>query len=234
MRGREFQAGSRLFVFLMMAYKITALKIQKRNRQRVNVYLDGEFAFGLAHIVAAWLEVGQEISDEKIAQLKADDEREAAYQRAVNYLSYRLRTETEIRKNLRKHDVSEEVIENVIDRLQRSGLVDDARFALNWVENRSEMRPRGRRALSYELRQKGVNSKIIQQVVDSIDEDELAYQAASLRYRKLRNLEFQDFRKKMYSHLAQRGFNYESAAQAISRVWDEEHEYESPEEEEIL
>ncbi len=94
----SIKAGPRLFVFgpakpdrlqvlNVMNYEITALKLQKRNRQRVNVYLDGEFAFGLARIVAAWLAVGQEIDDQKIAQLQQEDAREVAYQRALKFLT---------------------------------------------------------------------------------------------------------------------------------------------------
>ena len=51
--------------------EITAIKLQRRNHQRVNIYLNGQFAFGLARIVAAWLQVGQNISHEKIEQLRA-------------------------------------------------------------------------------------------------------------------------------------------------------------------
>ena len=59
--------------------KITAIEVQKRSPNRVNIHLDGEFAFGLARIVAAWLRVGQDLSEEKIEQLQADDARERAY-----------------------------------------------------------------------------------------------------------------------------------------------------------
>src|SRR5210317_1123984 len=69
--------------------KITALTIQKRNPNRVNVHLDGEFAFGLARITAAWLRVGQELTPEKIALLKEEDAAEVALQRAFRFLSYR-------------------------------------------------------------------------------------------------------------------------------------------------
>ena len=51
--------------------KITAIEVQKRRPNRVNIHLDGEFAFGLARIVAAWLRVGQELSEEKIEELQA-------------------------------------------------------------------------------------------------------------------------------------------------------------------
>lgn len=207
-----------------MDYKITALSLQKRNRQRVNVFLDGEFAFGLARIVAGWLEVGQVIDDDKIAELKAEDERETAYQRALNLLNYRARAGAEIRKALSKQDYSEEVMDQVMERLQRAGLVNDQRFADSWVENRNEFQPRSRRALAYELRQRGVDQQAIEQSLEQLDEETLAYQAALKHARKLRELEWQDFRKKMLSFLARRGFPYEISADATRRVWDEMQE----------
>ena len=73
----------------------------------MNIYLDGEFAFGLAGIVAAWLKLGQELGEEKIASLKAEDEREVTYQKALHFLSYRPRSSAEVRQNLLKHGLSE-------------------------------------------------------------------------------------------------------------------------------
>ena len=155
--------------------KITALRIQKRNPNRVNIYLDGNFAFGLARIVAAWLRVGQILSPEKIAELQSEDEREVAYQRALNSLQYRPRTQAEIRQNLAKAEFSEAVIAFVLERLQQNGLLNDRRFAESWIDNRSDLRPRSRYALAHELKQRGVAPEII---------------AASLRWRAvcLRNI----------------------------------------------
>jgi regulatory protein len=212
-----------------MNHKITALTVQKRNRQRINVYLDGEFAFGLARITAAWLQVGQEISDEKIAQLLGEDEREVAYQRALKFLGYRPRTEREINDKLREHGFADPIIEYVLGRLQRSGLVDDEQFAKTWVENRNEYRPRSRRALSYELRQRGIDNEVIDETLEDFDDEEMAYQAALQKVRKLKNLEWQEFRQKMYAFLARRGFNYEASAQAVARVWAEQQSDQSNE-----
>ena len=211
-----------------MSYKITALKLQKRNHQRVNVYLDGEFAFGLARIVAAWLSVGQEIDNEKIAQLQHEDEREVAYQRALKFLNYRPRTRLEIRQNLQKHDIPEDVIGYVLERLQHAGLINNQRFAENWVENRSELRPRSRRALSYELKQRGIDPEVIEQTLEQIDDEGLAYQAALKQSRKYRNLEWEDFRRKMYGFLARRGFNYEISSHVTARVWARDHTRQDP------
>lgn len=204
-----------------MDYTITALKIQKRNRQRVNVYLDGEFAFGLAHILVAWLEVGQKINDEKIAELQAEDGREVAYQQALKLLNYRPRTATEIRRNLEEHKIPEEILISVLDRLHQAGLVDDQRFAQDWVENRTELRPRSRRALAYELYQRGVDREVIDHSLDQLDDETLAYQAAVRQARKYTHLEWPDFRQKMYGFLARRGFNYEVSAPVVAQVWAE-------------
>lgn len=209
-------------VFYSMMHKITALTVQKRNRRRVNVYLDGEFAFGLAHIVAAWLQVGQEISDEKIEQLRAEDAREKGFQQALTYLSYRVRSEAEVRQNLRKHKIDDEVQKDIIDRLRANEMVDDVRFAQIWVENRSDLRPRSRRMLAYELRQRGVDQEIIEQTLVGVDDGKLAYQAALKHARKLRKLEWDGFRKKMYGFLSRRGFNYQVSSEVVNRIWEDQ------------
>jgi regulatory protein len=204
-----------------MEHTITSLSVQKRNPQRVNVYLDGEFAFGLARIIAAWLKVGERLSDEKISQLQAEDGFENAYQHALRYLSYRPRTREEIRRNLKERDTSEDVIDNILERLVKLGLVNDAHFAQSWVENRSTFRPRSRRALTYELQLRGVDPQTIEQSLELLDEEGLAYQAALKQVRKLDKLDWQSFRQKMYSFLARRGFNYEVCAPIVAQVWAE-------------
>ncbi len=207
-----------------MEHRITALTLQKRNRQRVNIYLDGEFAFGLASILAAWLQVGQTLSDEKIAQLKAEDECEVAYQRAIKFMNYRPRTESEIRQNLRKHAVSENVLNEVIQRLHQAELLDDRLFADAWVENRIDLLPRSRRALAFELKQHGVDHQIIEQSLAQVDDVQIAYRAAVRQSRKFRELDWQNFRQKMYGFLARRGFDYETSAPVVKRVWQEIHD----------
>ena len=204
-----------------MGRKITALKRQKRNSQRISVYLDGAYAFGLSRFAAAWLEVGQELSPEKIRQLQEADAQEVAYQRALNYLSYRPRSEREVRQNLQKHAIPDAAIEETLARLRRNGLVNDLQFARDWVENRSTFRPRGRRALVMELRQKGIDRETIEAALRDLDEESLAYRAASKQARRYRDLEWADFRRKLNAFLARRGFGYESAQPAVERAWKE-------------
>jgi regulatory protein len=207
-----------------MDHKITALKKQKNNPQRINLYLDGEYAFGLSRIVAAWLAVDQDISDEKIAQLQDQDAQESAYQQALQFLNYRQRSQAEVRKNLQSHQVSEQVIASVLERLQSNGLLNDQSFAQNWVENRIEFRPRGKRALVMELRQRGLDDEAIDQAIENVDEEQLAYQAAVKQVRKLDTKDWQTFRQKLSNFLLRRGFNFDVINPVVLKVWEEKQD----------
>jgi regulatory protein len=205
-----------------MGKQITALKAQKRDHQRVSVYLDGEFAFGLSRIVAAWLHVGQELSAEKIAELKIEDDLEFAYQRAIRYIGFRMRSVSEVQQKLNQLDIDTVVIENVIERLQKSGLLNDLSFAQMWIENRNEFRPRSHRMLAIELKKKGIQSDIISQIIEETTSDEvLAYTAAKKQARKYKHLEWQEFRRKLSSFLARRGFSYSTINPTVNQVWVE-------------
>jgi regulatory protein len=206
--------------------KITAIEVQKRDPNRVNIHLDGEYAFGLARITAAWLKVGLEIDQQKMEKLQADDARERAYQQALLYLSYRARSEEEIRKNLRKHEVAEAIIEETLERLRRDRLADDGQFAQMWVENRSTFRPRSRRALTIELKQKGLEEPAIRSALEAVDDEAMVYEAAIKRVRRLAGLEWPDFRKKLSEFLARRGFSYSVIAPVVTKVWNEAHSQE--------
>lgn len=210
--------------------KITAIRVQRKNKERVNIYLDGEFAFGLSRIVAGWLQKGMELDEKKIEALKADDEREQAYIRALNYLSYRPRSIKEIEQNLRKYNVPEPLIPETIERLKRNNFVNDTDFAKQWIENRNTFRPRGKRALRMELRQKGIDNEGVQDILDElVDEESLAYKAGLKKARKLAKLEWQDFRRKLGAFLARRGFPYSVISPILRPLWDEVHPEEDTE-----
>jgi regulatory protein len=205
-----------------MKKRITAIEPQKRNPQRVNIYLDGEFAFGLAAIVAGWLRVGQELDDEKIVQVKSQDEREATYQKALHFISFRPRSTMEVRQNLAKRGIPESRIIETLERLKKSGTLDDAAFASMWVENRNTFHPRGKTALRMELRQKGLSDEIIQRVLETqVNEDDLALEAARKYARRLTGLKWRDFYRKLGGFLARRGFTYTTFAPVISKVWED-------------
>ncbi|NDJ53497.1 MAG: hypothetical protein GYB68_10485 [Chloroflexi bacterium] len=204
-----------------MAGTITGLVIQKRNKERVNVFLDGEFAFGLALTHALGLHKGQHLSDEDLQRLQALDEVEVARETALNYLSYRPRSTSEVRAKLSEKGYSEAAIETAINRLTEVGLLDDAAFARFWLDNRDRFKPRGARALRFELHQKGIPDDIINLVLEDLDESEAAYRAAHGRMARYAQADQQTFNKKLGDFLARRGFSYDIIRDVLDRLWAE-------------
>jgi len=204
-----------------MAGTITALVAQKKNKDRVSVFLDGKFAFGLAAIEAIKLKRGQVLSDADIERLRERDSVEKAHERALHFLSFRPRSEAEVRRNLQDGKFAPEMIERAVERLKQAGLVDDRAFGQYWLENRGQFSPRSARALKHELRQKGVDPAWIDAALQAAghDEGEAAFQAALPRARKLAHLEAQEFRQKLGAYLGRRGFTYEVASEAVRRAW---------------
>lgn len=200
-----------------MGGQITALRVQRRNRNRVNVYLDGHFAFGLAAVEAARLRVGQVLSDEDIARLRQRDAAERAAERALDLLSYRPRSEAEIRERLAERYDPETTAE-VLERLRRSGLVDDREFARYWVQSRLQHNPRGAVALRQELYQKGVDESAIEEALAEYDEGDAAARAAETARRKLRGLPPDVFRRRLTDYLLRRGFSYGIVRTVVQQV----------------
>lgn len=207
-----------------MVQKISGLRAQKRNPQRLSVYLDGEYAFGLSRYTAAWLQVGQELTKERIEELLIEDAQETAYQIAVKYIGYRIRTTSEIEKHLDRKGIEQPIINQVIERLTTNRLLDDTSFAHQWIENRNEFRPRAHRVLASELRNKGIRPEIIEDALkDTMPEEKLAYLAAQKRVRRYENLEWNTFYQKMGSYLARRGFSYSIIRPVVEQIWNEKN-----------
>lgn len=200
---------------------VTAIEEQKNNPRRVNIYLDDEFAFGLAKVTAAWLKVGQRVDEQKLQKLLFDEALEKAYQQCMLFLSFRARSEAEIRKNLAKHEFPPEVLDATLQRLREERLVNDAEFAQAWVANRSEFRPRSRRALAIELKRKGVAESAIRSATEAVNEEALAYLAAQKQVRRLSGLDWGTFREKLSGFLARRGFSYDIISPTVKRLWSE-------------
>ena len=187
----------------------------------MNIYLDGEFTFGLSSIVAGWLQVGQKLSEQKIDELRQKDGNEVAFQSAVKLLNYRPRTKKEIRQKLIEKGYSNAQTQDVIDRLENSGLVEDARFAQMWVENRNEFHPRSQRLMQLEMKQKGIDEEVIESALGgSADDSELALRAAKKQLRKYEHLEWPVFRQKLSAFLARRGFTYGTIAPVVRSIWE--------------
>ena len=207
-----------------MSGMITAIEPQKKHRDRVNIHLDGSFAFGLSNVVAAWLHTGQTLSDEKIATLQKQDEIESAYQRALHFLSYRPRSVREVRDRLASAGFENHVIDDVQKRLEDKGYIGDLQFAQQWIENRAAFRPRSHRALMYELRQKGVHEEVITDALAGApDEEGQARQAAVKYHRRLQGLDSKAFFNRLGGYLGRLGFSYSIIKPVVEETWQQLH-----------
>ena len=140
---------------------------------------------------------------------------------AYYYLSYRPRSEGEITQWLRKRGFANEVIETAIARLREQNLSDDLAFAQFWKDNRLSFRPKSKRLIKRELRDKKVAAEIVEQVTSDIDDEQIAYKLGSGRLPALARLDYPDFCRRLSSYLAYRGFSYQVIKRTASLLWQE-------------
>lgn len=201
LQGRPFPRGGR----------ITDLAPQANDPERVSVFLDGAFAFGLPTPVAAdeGLRIGDVIDAERAATLIARDEATRATSAALALLGYRARSEREVRERLARKGFAPPAIEAAVARLAGWGYLDDADFARRWVEGRGATR--GRRLLEQELRQKGVAAESVRETLDEAELDERAA-ALDVGRKRLRQLGTADpaaTRRRLGAYLGRRGYGYD-------------------------
>lgn len=206
-----------------MPGEITALRLQKKNRERVNVYLDGKYAFAVGIETAAELHKGRHLSDAEIAQLRAAGEENKAYHQVLRYIGMRPRSTAEVRRYLARKEYDAALIDHVIARVERTGYLDDHAFAAFWVDNRTRFRPRSARALRHELREKGIDRAIIDAALSDLDEADAAWDAVAGRLERWRDLDERAFAQKLIGFLSRRGFSYDVARSVCERAWDALH-----------
>ncbi len=198
---------------------ITAIRQQQSHPDRVNVFLDGEYAFAVTReqALSAGLSIGRELSVDEVASLRAGDMVSKAIEAALRLLVVRPRSEHELRDRLKRKNYEPETIALALERVRGWGYLDDADFARRWVENRVQHRPRGERLLKQELRAKGVDNDTIAEVLEdaNIDEVAAAVELARKSARRLSGLDPQVARRRLTGQLARRGFGW----QAIEQAW---------------
>ncbi|GAC1324980.1 MAG: RecX family transcriptional regulator [Chloroflexota bacterium] len=207
-----------------MTGTITDIQTQKHDVERVNIFIDGSFAFGTsaAAVLTRRLRLGTVLSEADVEALQREDGIERSYAAALNYVSFRPRSTRELRDYFSRRQTEPEIAFAVIERLTGAGLLDDAEFARFWVDNRQTFRPRGARALRAEMRQKGLSSDVIDAALQDLgDEEATAYTVGSKKSRSYASLSEREYRQKMIGFLQRRGFSYEVAASATRQLWAE-------------
>lgn len=208
--------------------KITAITTQQKDKNRVNVLVDGKYRFSLDifQVGELGLRVGKEYSDEELTVLENESIYGKLYARTLEYTLLRPHSAKEIRDYLWKKTrdtktkegairkgVSQILTSRVFERLLEKGYIDDERFARHWVENRHQRKGASKRKLIAELRSKGVDTAIIDHAMEETgrtDEDELAKVIAKKRSR------YSDEQKFM-QYLARQGFGFDEIKEALSK-----------------
>lgn len=209
--------------------QITAIEKQRR-RRRANVYLDGRFTFSLSLglLTEAGLHEGDALTPQQVDSLRQADVRHQAHEAALRLLTYRPRSEAEIRQRLARRGLPPQVVQETIARLRDQGLLSDAAFARFWVETRDQTSPRGRRLLWQELAAKGIERETIRQAIAPVAEEDAALRAAQKKARHLQGQDYPVFRRRLGDFLLRRGFPYPTVRTIVERLWlerqqDSEH-----------
>lgn len=201
---------------------ITALERQPR-RRRVNVFVDGRFALSLALslVQEKGLHSETEVTEADLRALREEDERRSAYEAALRLLSYRPRSEKEMRFRLSRRGIAPAVVEETVKTLRRRHYLDDGAFAQFWTERRDSTSPRSRALIQSELRFKGIDPETASSTVEGLDDEEAAYRAAAKRLPSLTGLSRDLFRRRLGGFLTRRGFAYDVVRRALERCWSE-------------
>jgi len=189
--------------------KITAIKQQVKRADHYSIYVDGKYAFSLSEgeLLNTGLRINQEFTETELVELKDKAVLDKAYDRALNLISRRPRSEWEMRDYLKRKGYEEGVIQKTLNRLSISGYINDLDFARRWVENRRLLKATSKRRLTQELRQKRVRDEIVEQVLseDETDEREVLRELIA---RKRKQTKYQDDLK-LIQYLSRQGFSYD-------------------------
>ncbi|HET7579282.1 MAG TPA: recombination regulator RecX [Bacillales bacterium] len=206
---------------------VTRITKQKKHQDRYNVYLDRgsgeEFGFGVSEdvLVSFALSKGKEIDETELAGIIFEDEIKKAFNLAVNYLSYRMRSVKEIQDYLRKKDFGPEVIEKVLPRLEHYRYIDDAEFAKMFVRSRKQNSSKGPSAIRQELFQKGVAEHDIANALEGFTPEEQIEKATAFAEKQAKHHKKKsnaDVKRTIAGTLAGKGFSREVIDAALEQA----------------
>ena len=207
--------------------KITSITAQKRNNNRVNILVDGEYKFSLDtyQILDLGIKVGRQYSQAELVLLEQESQFGKVYGRALEYCLMRPHSAREIQNYLYKKTrpsktktgdlksgVAPEITKRVFDRLVEKKYVDDKKFAYFWIENRFISKGISRRKLVSELKLKGVDDSIINQILDESERSDSDEIKKIITKKKSHYTD----EKKLFAYLARQGFGYEEIKKALT------------------
>lgn len=205
---------------------ITKIEIQKKNKNRVNLYIDEEFYCGLSleTIMKNHLKEGQSINESSLEYLICETEKEMALNKAVSYISKCQKTKQEIFKYLLQKGFDEQIINIVIEKLQEYNYVNDELYAKNYIKFKNKNN--GSRKIEMELKQKGVAENIAKECLEQYSCDRESILPVALKYMKNKEKDLKT-KQKAYRHLASRGFQSEDILFALNQIFNNLEEEEN-------
>ncbi len=197
--------------------KITAIKVQEKNKNRCNVFVDGEFSFAapIEIVLSERLKVNDDVDKNRITEIVERKDKSDALTKAVGYISKAIKTKKQVKDYLVKKGYTLDVAFYVIDKLKEYGYIDDVEYSKRYIE--STKKTQGKRLLQYKLMCKGVKKEDIESACDGNDEG-FKDDAFNLAKKYMRNKEeTKENLSKTYRYLIGRGFSYEEAEYALSQ-----------------
>lgn len=203
--------------------KITKIEIQKKNKNRVNLYVEEEFFCGLSleTVVKNHLKEGNEIEENKLNFLIFETEKEMALSKAVGYISKCQKTKKEVFKYLLQKGYDEQIINYVISKLEEYNFVDDISYAKNYIKFKNKNN--GSRKIEMELKQKGISEEIAKESLEKYSNDREYVLSIATKYMKNKDKDIKN-KQKAYRHLASRGFNSEDIIYALNQIFKNNNE----------
>lgn len=195
--------------------KVTNIKQQVKRKDRYAVYVDEKYSFSLGELelINSGIKIGLELSREELDRLKDTSQLDKLYDKVLNYLAIRQRSEWEIKEYLKSKKAPTLAYETILNKLSDAGYIDDQKFAEAWLANRRLLKSISKRRLVQELRQKHIDSEIIDKVLEQDETSDLST-LHQLIVKKRQHTKYQDDLKLM-QYLARQGYNYGDIKQAL-------------------
>ena len=204
--------------------KITKIETGKRNKERVNVYIDDEYAFSINMelVYKFGLKVNEEVNKEKLIEISKSENLSKCKELALRTIERSYKTEKEIRDKLLAKEFDIETVDSTINFLIEYGFIDDSKFVSMYIKDR--IRTQGRNKIRYSLISKGVNKLLIEEAFSTLDRDDEMERAIILCEKKYLNIskrEDDDFKikNKLTRYLLGRGYDYDIAKEVIKEVF---------------
>lgn len=203
--------------------KITKIEAQKKDRHRYNIFIDGSFAFGLYEdsVLKYGLRSGDELNEKKIIEMREFDEFGYGKKAAYSFLAYKPRSKKDLVKKLKQKKVSDKIIDDIIELLEKQKYLNDEIYARNYLEDKLNSKPIGKRLAKMKLLEKGIDKELIESAINenySADKEfELAAKLMEKYEKKVKFKDQTDKKNKCYRYLISKGFDYETAGRVLNQ-----------------